>query len=58
LCPAPPYQRGGWGCTSSRERTPPGQLTPTDQRDIPHCMTSCLEIKARGRRRKAGYWEW
>ena len=35
----PPHQRGGWGCTRSWEGTQRGQLTPTDQRDIPYHMT-------------------
>ena len=50
----PPHQWVGWGCTRSWEGTQPGQLTPTDQRDIPYHMTSCSAYKARGRRRKWG----
>ena len=50
----PPHQPGGWGCPRSWEGTQPGQLTPTDQRDIPYRMTSCAAYKAGGRRRKGG----
>ena len=46
----PPHQRVGWEGTRSWERTQLGQLTATDQRDIPHHMTSCLAYKARGRK--------
>ena len=49
-----PHQRGGWGCTRSWEGTQPGQLTPTDQRDIPYRMASCSAYKAGRRRRKGG----
>ena len=44
------HQRVGWGCTRSWEGTQLGQLTPTDQRDIPYHMTSCSAYKAGGRR--------
>ncbi|XP_074989722.1 LOW QUALITY PROTEIN: tubulin alpha-8 chain-like [Calonectris borealis] len=44
----PPHQRGGWGGTRSWEGTQPGQLTPTDQMDIPYHMTSCSAIKLGG----------
>ena len=47
---APPA--AGLGCTRSWEGTQPGQLTLTDQRDIPHHTTSCSAIKTGGRRRK------
>lgn len=30
----PLHQRAGWGCSQSWEGTRPGQLTPTDQRDV------------------------
>ena len=50
----PPHQRVGWGCTRSWEGTQLGQLTPTDQRDIPYHMTSWSAYKAGGRRRKGG----
>ena len=42
------------GGTRSWEGTQPGQLTPTDQKDIPDHMTSCLAYKAGGRRRNRG----
>jgi len=47
-------QQVGWGCTRSWEGTQPGQLTPTDQRNIPYHKTSCSTYKAGGRRRKWG----
>ena len=47
----PLHQQGGWRCTRSREGTQPGQLTPSDQRDIPYYMASCSAYKAGGRRR-------
>ena len=50
----PPHQQEGWGCTRTWEGTQLGQLTPTDQRDIPHHMASCSAYKAGGRRRKGG----
>ena len=50
----PPHQQIGWGCTRSWEGTQLGQLTPTDPRDIPDHMMSCLAYKAGGRRRKGG----
>ena len=46
-----------WGCTRSWEGTQLGQLTPTDQRDIPYHMTSWSAYKAGGRRRKEVYLE-
>ena len=50
----PPHQRGGWGGIRSWEGTQLGQLTPTDQRDIPDHKMSCSAYKAGGRRRKRG----
>ena len=47
-----PHQRVGCGCTRSWERTRPGQLTTSDQRDTPDRTMSCSAIKAGGRRRK------
>jgi len=44
----------GWECTKSWRRTQPGQLTPTDQRDILYHMMSHSATKAGGRRRKGG----
>ena len=46
------HQWGGWGCTRGWEGTQPGQLTPTDQRDIPDHVVSCSAYKAGGRRRR------
>ena len=43
-----------WGCTRSWEGTQPGQLTPTDRRDIPYHMMSRSAYKAGGRRRQRG----
>lgn len=43
---APPLSRG---CTRSWERAGTGQLTSTEQRDIPHPMMSCSEIKLSGK---------
>jgi len=31
-----PHQWAGWACTRGWEGTQMGQLTPTDQRDIPY----------------------
>ena len=42
----PPHQPVGWGCTRSWEGTQLGQLTPTDQRDIPYHITSFSAYKA------------
>ena len=39
------HQQGGWGCTSSWDRTQLGELTPADQRDSPHHITSRSAIK-------------
>lgn len=44
---SPPHQQAGQGCTRSRDRTQPGQLTPTVQRDTPHYMASCSAWKLR-----------
>jgi len=41
-----PHQRVGWGCTRNWEATQLGQLTPTDQRDVPYHMMSCSAYKA------------
>lgn len=41
-----PCQWGGRGCTIHSERTRPGQLTQTDQRDSQCHMMSCSAIKA------------
>jgi len=51
------HQRVGWGCTRCWEGAQPGQLTQTDQGDIPHRMMLCLAIKAEGRRRKGEHFE-
>ena len=53
----PPHQRVGWGCTSW-EGTQLGQLTPTDQRDIPYHMMSCSAYKAGEEEGRGGYSEW
>ena len=45
LFPALSHQQVHWGCPRSWEGTQLGQLTPTDQRDIPYHMTSCSAIK-------------
>jgi len=37
--------------TRSQEGAQPGQLTPTDPRDIPYHVTSCSVYKAGGRRK-------
>ena len=50
----PPCQRVGWGCTRSWEGTQPGQLTPTDQTDIPYHMASCSAIKSWGKKKEGG----
>jgi len=51
------HQGVGWGCTRNWEGTQLGQLTPTDQRDIPCHITSCSAYKADGRRKKRWTWE-
>jgi len=48
----PPASR--LGMHRSWEGTQLGQLTPTDQKDIPYHMTSCSSCKAGRRRRKEG----
>ena len=53
----PSHQQVGWGYTISWEATQPGQLTPTDQRDIPCHMMSCSACKAERRKRKWGTFE-
>ena len=50
----PSHQWVGWGCTRIWEGTRLGQLTPTDQRDLPCDTVSCSAYKAGGRRRKGG----
>ena len=50
----PPHQRVGWGCTRSWEGTQLGQLTPTDQKDVPYHMMSHSAIKTGGRTKKGG----
>ena len=47
---APPCQRDGWECTRSWEGTQTGQVTQTDQRDIPYHMMSCSVYKELGGR--------
>ena len=54
----PPHQRVGSGSTRSWERTQLGQLTPTDQRDIPYHMTSCSVYKLQGAGRGAVIAAW
>jgi len=49
----PPHQRVGWGCTRIWEGTQLGQLTPTDQRDIPY-HDVMLSIQSWGKKKKAG----
>ena len=44
----PPHQRVGWGCTRGWEGTQPGQLTPTDQSDVPYHMMSILGLARTG----------
>jgi len=51
------HQQVGWGCTRSWEGTHPVQMTPTDQRDVPHHVMSHLAIKSGGRSRKGGTFE-
>jgi len=48
----PPHQWAGCGWERSWEGTWPGQLTPTDQRDIPQIMMLCSEVRAGQSRRK------
>lgn len=47
-----PALRVGWGCMRSLEGTQPGQLTPTNQRDIPDHMASRSAYKAVGEGRE------
>ena len=54
--PTPPASR--LGVHRSWDGTQTGQLTPTDQRDIPYHMTLCSAYKARGKRRKGVRSEW
>uniref|UniRef100_A0A8D0EQK9 Uncharacterized protein n=1 Tax=Strix occidentalis caurina TaxID=311401 RepID=A0A8D0EQK9_STROC len=51
LCP-PPVSR--LGCARDWEGTQLGQLTPTDQRDIPYRIPSCSAIKPRGKKEEGG----
>ena len=53
----PPRHGASWGSTRSWEGTQPGQLAPTDQRDIPHHTASCSAITPGERRRKGGHSE-
>jgi len=53
----PFHQQTGLGCKRSWEKTYPGQLTSTDQRDIPCHMTSCSAYKMGRSRRKGGTFE-
>lgn len=41
----PSHQTGGWGYTKHWERTQLGQLSPTDERDIPDPMAPCSVYK-------------
>jgi len=50
----PPLQGAGWGYTRGWEGTRPGELTPTDQRDIPCHMASCSACKAEGKKEERG----
>ena len=50
FCLLMPSQQEVWRGTRSWEGTQLGQLTPTDQRDIPYHMTSCSAIKAGGKK--------
>ena len=51
----PPHQGVGWGCTRSWEGTQLGQLTPTDQRDIPyHMYDVMLSNKSWGKKEERG----
>ena len=52
--PTLPLQRVGWDCTRHWEGTQPGQLTPTDQRDIPYQVTLCSAIKAKRKEEEEG----
>lgn len=45
-------------CTESWEETQPGQLIPTDPRDVSDHIASCLACKVRKRRKKGGCLEW
>lgn len=48
--PTPPHQGGGWGSTRIWEGTQMGQLSPTDQKDIPDHKASCTVYKVGERR--------
>lgn len=50
------YWQGISGCIGGWEETQPGQMTQTDQRDIPDHVTSYSAYRVRGRRR--GHLEW
>ena len=41
-------------CNTAHNMTQPGQLTPTDQRDLPDHMTQCSAIKAGGKKEEEG----
>ena len=49
--PHPTSEQAG-GVQGVGQGTQPGQLTPTDQRDIPDHMASCSAYKAGGRRKR------
>ena len=50
LSNSPPSPAGwGWARSRSRGGTQPGQLTPTDQRDVPDQMASCSAYKSWGK---------
>lgn len=46
-----------WVCTRSWERTQPGQLTPSDLKDISFHMTSCSSINIGGKKEEWGHLE-
>jgi len=50
----PPHQQVSSGCTRSWEGTQLGQLTPTDENNIPYHTMSCSACKAGERGRKWG----
>ena len=49
-----PRQQVGCGWARNWEGIQLGQLTPTDQRDIPYRMTSCSAVKAWGKDEERG----
>lgn len=52
-----PCQQEDWKHMTSWEGMQPRQLTPVDQGNIPHHVTSCSAIKAGGRKEGRGYLE-